>query len=128
MFGKKNDSAEKLETIIGPETIFQGTIRTKGSIRVDGKLEGAILEASGVIVGISGQVQGDITAKNIIVGGKITGNATATHSIEIQSKSQVLGDIHTGVLSISEGALFEGHCVMAAEQSKVIEMDLPARR
>lgn len=128
MFGKKSDSAEKLETIIGPETIFQGTIRTKGSIRVDGKLEGAILEASGVIIGISGQVQGDITAKNIIVGGKITGNATATHSIEIQSKSQVLGDIHTGVLSISEGALFEGHCVMAAEQSKVIEMDLPARR
>ncbi|MBU2442404.1 MAG: polymer-forming cytoskeletal protein, partial [Nanoarchaeota archaeon] len=63
-----------------------------------------------------------------LIGGKITGNATATHSIEIQSKSQVLGDIHTGVLSISEGALFEGHCVMAAEQSKVIEMDLPARR
>jgi len=128
MFWKKEDSSEKLETIIGPETFFQGTIKTKGSIRIDGKVEGGILEASGVIIGVTGQVQGDINAKSVIVGGKVTGNITTTHNLEIQAKAQVFGDIHTSVLSISEGAIFEGHCVMASEQNKVIEMNLQSRK
>ncbi|MEW6042348.1 MAG: polymer-forming cytoskeletal protein [Elusimicrobiota bacterium] len=128
MFGSKKEQPEKLETIIGQDTIVQGTLKSKGSIRVDGRLEGGILEAAGVIVGTTGQVQGDITAKNIIVGGRVTGNVTANQTLEIQSKAQVLGDIHTAVLSINEGALFEGHCIMSAEQNKVIEMDIPAAR
>ncbi|MBU0951500.1 MAG: polymer-forming cytoskeletal protein [Elusimicrobia bacterium] len=128
MFGKKKETSDSLETIVGPETIFQGTIKSKGSIRIDGKIEGGILEASSVIIGASGQIQGDVNAKNVIVGGKVTGNITSTQNLEIQSKAQVFGDIHTALLSISEGALFEGHCVMAAEQNKVIEMDIPVRR
>ncbi len=128
MFWKKTDSEEKIETIIGQETILQGTIKTKGSIRVDGKLEGGILEASGVIIGVTGQVQGDINAKSVIVGGKVTGNITSTHNLEIKSKAQVYGDIHTAVLSISEGAIFEGHCVMSSEQDKIIEMNIPSRK
>jgi cytoskeletal protein CcmA (bactofilin family) len=128
MFWKKESSVEKLETIIGQETFFQGTIKTKGSIRIDGKIEGGILEASSVIIGVTGQVQGDINAKSVIVGGKVTGNITTTHNLEIQSKAQVYGDIHTAVLSISEGAIFEGHCVMASEQNKIIEMNLQSRK
>jgi cytoskeletal protein CcmA (bactofilin family) len=127
MFGKTKP-VPKLETIIGAETMFQGTIRTKGSIRIDGKLEGGILEAHEVIIGEEGEVQGDITAKDVTVGGKVTGNITSEHYLEVKAKSQLFGDIHTALLSIGEGAVFEGHCVMSTEQSKVIEMDLDARR
>ena len=127
MFGKKKGEGS-LETIIGPETIFQGTIRTRGSVRIDGKLEGGILEAHTVIIGEDGEVQGDVTAKDVTVGGKVTGNITTEHFLEVKPKSQVFGDIHTALLSIGEGAVFEGHCVMSAEQNKVIEMDLDARR
>lgn len=127
MFGKGKREG-KLDTIIGSETIFQGTIRTRGSVRIDGKLEGGILEAHGVIIGEEGEVQGDITAKDVTVGGKVTGNITTEHYLEVKPKSQVFGDIHTALLSIGEGAVFEGHCVMATEQNKVIEMDLDARR
>jgi len=123
MFGTKKKTMENLETVIGNGTQFQGTIRSKGTIRIDGKLEGGILEADGVIVGESGQIQGDITAKSVIVGGKIIGNVTAEHNLEIKSKAQVFGDLHTGLLSIGEGAVFEGHCVMSSEQNKVIEME-----
>ena len=127
MFGKENAEG-KLETIIGPETVLQGTIRTKGSVRIDGKLEGGVLEAQGVIIGEEGEVQGDITAKNVTVGGKVTGNMTVEHFLEIKTKSQVFGDINTALLSIGEGSVFEGHCVMSTEQNKVIEMDIDARK
>ncbi|MEN3013398.1 MAG: polymer-forming cytoskeletal protein [Endomicrobiia bacterium] len=124
MFAKKTTSVPKeIETIIGEGTIFQGSIKSKGSIRVDGRLEGNIIEASQVIVGSKGVVQGDITAHSVIIGGKVNGNITAIESIEIQPGAQLLGDIHTSTLAIGEGAIFEGHCVMSSEKTKVIELD-----
>ena len=125
MFSKKKDQPE-LETIIGAETIFQGTVKSKGLLRVDGRLEGGVIEAYGVIVGERGQVQGDINAKNVTVGGKVIGNITSEQNLEIRTKAQVYGDIHTSLLVIGEGAVFEGHCVMSSE-NKVIEMDLDSR-
>lgn len=122
MFGKIKETDSKMETVLGPETHFQGTIRSKGYIRVDGKVEGGI-SAEGVIVGETGQVQGDITAKNIVIGGKVTGNIIAAAALELQVHSQVFGDIRTAQLSIAEGAVFEGNCVMTTEKAKVIEMD-----
>lgn len=122
MFGKKEPPKE-IETIVGENTVFQGTIKTKGSIRIDGRLEGNIIEAAEVIIGSKGFVQGDITASSVIIGGKVTGNITALESIELKPGAQLLGDIHTSTLAIGEGAIFEGHCVMTSEKTKVIELD-----
>jgi cytoskeletal protein CcmA (bactofilin family) len=130
-FKKKESEFGILETIVGQDSVFHGTIRTKNSIRVDGKIEGGIAEANGVIVGDKGQVQGDINAKVVVIGGKVTGNITATHSLEILPQAQVYGDIHSSLLSIGEGALFEGNCVMATDKNKVIELDMersPSKR
>ena len=129
MFGKKKDNVfGVIETIIGPESVFQGTLRSKSSIRIDGKLEGGIAEANGIIIGEKGQIQGDINGRVVVVGGKITGNVTATHSLEILPKAQVYGDIHCALLAIGEGATFEGNCVMSTEKDKVIEMDVESSR
>lgn len=129
MFGKKKENEfGVLETIIGAETVFHGTIQSKNSIRIDGKLEGGISEANGVIIGEKGQVQGDVAARVVIVGGKVTGNITASHNLEILNKAQVYGDVHCALLSIGEGATFEGNCVMSTEKNKIIEVDLEARR
>ena len=122
MFGKIKETDARMETVLGPETHFQGTIRSKGSIRVDGRVEGGI-SAEGVVVGETGQVQGDVTAKNIVIGGKVTGNILASNTLEMQTHSQVFGDIRTAQLSIAEGAVFEGNCVMTTEKTKVIEVD-----
>ncbi|MCX7956587.1 MAG: polymer-forming cytoskeletal protein [Endomicrobia bacterium] len=123
MFKKNVDVSKEIETIIGEGTVFQGAIKSKGSIRVDGRLEGNIIEAAQVIVGSKGYIQGDITAHSVIIGGKVNGNITAMESIELQPGAQLLGDIHTSTLSIGEGAIFEGHCVMTSEKTKVIELD-----
>ena len=129
MFGKKKENVfGVIETVIGPESVFQGTIRSKSSVRIDGRLEGGIAEANGIIIGEKGQVQGDINGRVVVVGGKITGNITAVHSLEILPKAQVYGDIHSALLAIGEGATFEGNCVMSTEKDKVIEMDVESRR
>ncbi len=111
----------QLESMIGTESSFQGTLRSKGSIRIDGKVEGGI-SAEGVILGERGEVQGDISARTVVIGGKVTGNIHATESLELLSKSQVFGDLHAPQLLIAEGAIFEGSCLMASEKAKVIEV------
>jgi len=130
MFGKNPPDkiikdTSKMETIIGPDTIVQGTISAKGAMRVDGKLEGGIAEATTVVVGETGEVQGDINAHNAIIGGKVIGNVITQSSIEILPNAQIHGDIKTAALSIAEGATFEGNCTMLHEK-QVIEMDMSA--
>src|SRR5258708_21560257 len=96
MFGHNNgnERAEShLETVIGAESSFQGTLRSKGTVRVDGKIEGGI-SAEGVILGERGEVQGDISARTVLVGGKVTGNIHAAESLELLAKCQVFGDLH----------------------------------
>ena len=59
-----------LETLIGPEAYFQGVMTPRGSLRVEGEIEGDIHEAHTVIIGRNGRVQGNINAENVIVGGR----------------------------------------------------------
>jgi len=124
MFGKNGSKmgGSDLETVIGVETTLQGTIASKGSLRIDGKIEGGITEADSIVIGEHGEVHGDITARNVVIGGKIIGNVAA-NTIEILSEAQVHGDIKTAALAIAEGATFEGNCTMTKEK-QVIEMDM----
>lgn len=121
-FSKTKKGPDHVETLLGAETFFQGTLRSTGSVRVDGKLEGGV-SAEGVIIGEKGDVQGDISAKTIVIGGKVTGNVHATTSLELLPNSQVFGDLHAPMLTIAEGAVFEGSCLMASEKVKVLEMN-----
>jgi cytoskeletal protein CcmA (bactofilin family) len=125
MFTKRDEKRTEnhLETVIGSDSFFQGTMRSKGSVRIDGKVEGGV-SAEGVILGEHGEIQGDVSARTVVVGGKITGNIHATESLELLSKSQVFGDLHAPQLLIAEGAIFEGSCLMASEKSKVIEVNV----
>lgn len=122
MFGKKDIEATHMETVIGVGSRFQGNIRSKGFVRVDGVVEGGV-SAEGVIIGEKAHITGDVLAKVVFVGGKITGNVTAAHSLELQPKGEIRGDLRTAQLSIADGALFEGHCLMTVEKIGVVELE-----
>ncbi|HIC91011.1 MAG TPA: polymer-forming cytoskeletal family protein [Syntrophaceae bacterium] len=112
----------KIETILGPETKFEGVISSKGIIRIDGFLDGGIADAEEVIVGETGTIKGDIEAKTIVVAGKVIGNITALDSIEMLPTCQVNGDIKTAHVSIHKGVIFEGNCHMTREKTEVINI------
>ena len=124
MFGKNisQNGSSHMETVIGSETVIQGTVSSKGSLRVDGKIEGGITDADSVVIGGTGDVQGDVSARAVVIGGKVIGNITASN-IEILPEASIHGDIKTAALAISDGASFEGNCTMTKEK-QVIEMDL----
>ena len=113
-------NTEKFESFIGANSAFKGNIETKGTLRVDGSMEGNV-NADWVVLGEKASIKGDITARGIIVGGKIEGNLRAKEIVEIKSKGQVFGDISSVKLTIIEGGIFEGRSSMTKEETKVIE-------
>lgn len=119
MFSKANDKT--LESFIGVNTKFKGEIKTKGTLRVDGSVEGNI-EADWVILGEKANLKGNANARGIVVGGSVTGNLAAREIVEIQQKGQITGDIVTAKLTVVEGGIIEGRTTMPREESKIVEL------
>jgi cytoskeletal protein CcmA (bactofilin family) len=102
--------------IIGPGTIIEGKLRSRGNIRIDGKVTGELFASETVSIGVSGEVDGAVSAKNISVGGKIKGSINAQEKLVFESKAVVHGDIRAAKLVIDEGATFDGNCSMAGNK------------
>ena len=113
-------NTEKLESFIGCNSVFKGNIDTQGTLRIDGAVEGNI-SADWVIIGEKAHIKGDISARGIIIGGKIDGNLKAKEVIEVKNKGHVFGEIMSKKLVIAEGGIFEGRSLMPREDVKVIE-------
>jgi cytoskeletal protein CcmA (bactofilin family) len=114
MFAKRQP---KLDTIVGPESNLKGELASKGTVRVDGKVEGNVA-ADCLIIGEAGHLTGDVTVREIVIGGRIVGNIHATDGVDIQHKGEVCGDIFSARLTIAEGGRFDGRSTMQ-QQKKI---------
>ena len=65
MFGK---GSRKLETIVGNDTRIAGKASVKGTIRVDGIVDGDV-QADRVVVGETGKILGNTRTRGMVVGG-----------------------------------------------------------
>ena len=119
MFSK---DTEKLESLIGVDTDFQGELNVKGTLRVDGRVDGR-LNAECVILSETAVVKGEVTAKKIMVGGKIEGNLRAQEIVEIKAKGKVLGGIFTNKFSVMAGGEFNGKIEMKIDENKVLDFE-----
>jgi cytoskeletal protein CcmA (bactofilin family) len=117
MFHKKNSS---LETFISKDVTIKGELTTEGIVRIDGNFEGTIT-ADGLIIGKTGEIKGDVAAREIMVDGNVEGNINAKEIIEIKPDGKGQGDIQTFKLIISEGAFFIGRSSMQRPQDVLPE-------
>jgi len=107
--------------IIGAGTVVEGKIRSQGSVRVDGKLIGEITASESLAIGTTGEIEGNVTAKNVTVGGKVRGTINASEKIVFDGKSVIRGDIRATRLIIDEGSIFDGKVSMT-EKSQSFEV------
>ncbi len=108
MFGKKEN---RLETIVGPGSRITGELATRGTVRVDGEIEGEVT-ADLVVVGEGGRIAGTVRSKRLVVGGRIDGDVESEELVELREKAVLRGEVRTARMAIREGALFEGNCRM----------------
>ena len=115
MMIKKNNNGETdglMNTIIGKDTVINGTLDIRGSLRVDGTVKGKVICSDCVTIGATGHVEAEIQANTAIIAGRMLGNVVTTEKIELQAKCEMEGDLKTKSLVIEQGALFCGACNM----------------
>lgn len=104
-----------------------GEIKAQAAIRVDGKIEGNVDTTANLTIGKDGIVVGDINAKDIVVGGTITGRLSASGKVILEAKSTLNGDLKTSRLIVEEGATFNGRSDMGGGssqyQGKTLQLD-----
>ena len=97
------------QATIGKSLIIKGEVTGSESLYIDGKVEGSInLSGNRVTVGRNGQVAANISAREIVVLGKVRGNVTASDRVDIRSEGSLTGDVIAARISIEDGAFFKG--------------------
>jgi cytoskeletal protein CcmA (bactofilin family) len=112
----KSAPIEKIETVIGPNTNFKGTLVCDSSVRIDGVCEeGLIKTVANIVVGPEAKVAADLVAENVSVSGAVTGNITTSGRLEILSTGKVWGNVDVGSFLLDEDGYFRGKLVMQDE-------------
>jgi len=92
--------------------VVKGKISFKGSVRIDGEIEGEINSEDNVAIGEGAVISANIKAVSIVVAGVVSGELNASQRIELYPSAQVLGNLTAPRMVIHEGAVFEGTCTM----------------
>lgn len=127
MMGKNSDSSSSSINLIGTGTIINGEVISNGDIRVDGTVVGSVSSKGKVVIGSTGNVEGEIVCQNADVSGKISGNISVAEILSLKATANLIGDIIASKLSIEPGANFMGSCSMGGMVKNIVNADKQER-
>lgn len=97
------------QATIGKSLVIKGEVTGSEALYIDGRVEGSInLPGNRVTVGRNGVVSANITAREVVVIGKVKGNMTASDRVDIRNEGSLTGDVIAARISIEDGAYFKG--------------------
>ncbi len=99
-------------SVIDAHLSIQGDIATDGTVRVDGRIDGTLHRADTLIIGAGGVLIGNVEAREVVVGGELTGDLSVRGRVEIQKTATVRGDIRAAAVGLEEGGTVHGHVIV----------------
>jgi cytoskeletal protein CcmA (bactofilin family) len=120
MFNKTKDPTQEKPvsgngtTIINAGTVLKGDIDSKNDIRIDGTIIGNIVCQAKIVIGVNGNVQGDIEGNQADIVGRVTGCIKTKDLLQLRGECTINGDVHAGKLQIEPSAVFNGKCHMTS--------------
>jgi len=104
-----------VDTIIGINVSLKGNLYNKGSVQVNGSVDGEVKSDENILVGETAKIKGPVVAKKIEVSGEVRGLVEAADKLEINPTGKIYGDVNAKILIIKEGAVFVGKSIMPNE-------------
>lgn len=101
-------------TTVAADTTWNGTLRSSGTIQIDGTFEGKIETEQGLIVSADGRVEATVHAASITVAGDLNGQINCQGRLEILATGRVSGQIDAGSFVVHEGAYLGGQVRMTS--------------
>jgi cytoskeletal protein CcmA (bactofilin family) len=110
---------------IGKSVQIKGELTGSEDLYLDGSIEGTIdLRDHSLIIGPNGKIKAGITARDLVVHGRVEGNVTATGRVELRKSCTLIGDVSTQRIVIEDGAFFKG-AIDIKEKTQSMEVRKP---
>ncbi len=109
---KNNETDHNTINLIGTGTTISGEINATGDIRIDGNVSGNIKTKGKLVVGNTGEVEGEILCQNADISGKVNAKMEVKELLTLKASAHYNGEITVSQLAIEPGAIFSGSCNM----------------
>ena len=104
---------------IGRSVVIKGEVSGAESLFIDGRVEGTIsFPENRVTIGRNGNVAANITAKEVVIMGKVQGNVDCADRLDIRNEGVLAGDVITHRISVEEGAVLKGGVEVRSSEKK----------
>ena len=98
---------------IGKSISIKGDVLGEEDTVIEGRVEGRIeLKNHHLTIGANGDVQGEVSAKQVTIVGRVSGNVVASERIELRDSGRLEGDLNTPRLLVQEGSQINGKISM----------------
>jgi cytoskeletal protein CcmA (bactofilin family) len=102
-------AVENTPARIGKSIVIRGELKGSEDLILDGRVEGTVsLADNRLTIGPTADVAADLTAKDVLIMGKVQGNIAATGRVELRAGCNLEGDIRATRLAIEDNAVFFG--------------------
>lgn len=109
----KNGITEpQARNIIAHGTTIKGDIESSGDFRIEGSLKGTIKVKGKIVIGDSGDVDGQVFCQSADISGKAKIKMEVSELTTLRANCNYTGEIITKKISIEPGAIFSGTCQM----------------
>ena len=107
---------------IGKTIVICGEVNGKEDLVVDGQVQGTVnLGDNRLTIGPNADVAADLSARDVLVLGRVTGNVVATGRVELRSGCNLEGDIRALRLAVEDNAVFHGKVDLTQSVAKAPE-------
>ena len=120
---RKNGPPAKFDTFLGPDTIINGNVESKGSIRIEGIINGDVNVTGDLLIGEKANIIGNVFANDVYISGTLEGNVYAKGMLKAFYSAKLYGDIEVKSFVTDEGAQIHGKCNMIENTAENKEYD-----
>ena len=94
---------------IGQSVVISGELDAQEDLTIEGKVDGKVQLSNNVLtIGTNGRVTAEVSAKVVVVMGKVTGNINASEQITVRETATIEGDLTAPRVAIADGADYRG--------------------
>jgi cytoskeletal protein CcmA (bactofilin family) len=112
---------------IGKSVVIRGELSGNEDLYLDGEVEGNInLRDHKLVIGPNARIKAAISAREVVIHGRIDGNVTASERVELKRSSTLCGDVSTHRIVVEDGAVFKGSIDIKEQREAKTEVRKPA--
>lgn len=107
------------QNTIAKGTVIIGDIISEGDFRIEGRIEGNFKTPGKVVIGKTGEIDGNLESSNADIEGRFTGKLKLSDTLTLRSTAYVEGEVVVAKLAVEPGATFNATCVMSSGVKKM---------